>query len=106
MEDMEFLCVRVEWPDCRCCSTTTQFSEGIGIIRWVYVHPKYWRKGIGTALIRHIEEVARRLNLRKLCLITLEKVWAVKFYEKLGFVIKDRVKRLVWYDVVMEKEIK
>jgi len=50
-----------------------RFNEGVDIISWVYVHSKYRRKGIGTALIRHIEEVARRPNLRKLLLTTLEK---------------------------------
>ena len=50
-----------------------RYSEGVGIVRWVYLHPDYQRKGIGTALMKYIEEIARKLGLKKLRLITHEK---------------------------------
>ena len=55
-----------------------KLNEGLGIIRWVYVHPDHQRRGIGTALVKHLEEVTLRLNLRKLRLITHEGAyWAI-----------------------------
>ncbi len=81
-------------------------SDDVAWIRYVYVHPDYQRKGIGTALIRYIEDIARREKIKKLKLITHEKAfWAIRFYEKLGFKIVDRVKRAAWIDVVMEKNL-
>ncbi len=78
-------------------------DERIGIIRWVYVHPEHQRRGIGTALMKHIEEIARRLNLKKLCLVTHEKAyWTIKFYEKLGYRITSYVQRTTWRDMLLE----
>jgi len=80
-----------------------RFDEGVGIVRWVYVHPRFWRRGIGTALMKRVEKEARALGLRKLRLKTLENAWAVNFYLKLGFVVKEYIERPGWRDVVMEK---
>jgi len=81
-------------------------QENIGLVRWVYVLPKYQRKGIGSALIKHIEKEAHKLNLKKLCLVTHEKaVWAIKFYKKHGYKIVDYIQRVAWKDVLMEKTI-
>ncbi len=81
-------------------------TNDVGWIRWVYVHPRYQGKGIGTALMKHVEKVARSLGLKRLRLLTHEKaVWAIRFYEKLGFRIVDYIQRIAWRDVVMEKEL-
>ncbi len=81
-------------------------SKNVGRIHWVYILPKYQRRGIGTALIRHIEKRAKELGLRKLKLITPEKAfWAINFYRKLGYRIVGRIRNPWDYDVVMEKNL-
>lgn len=48
----------------------------------LYVHPDYWRKGLGQALLAH----ARTLSPRRLRLFTLQvNLNARAFYEKNGF---------------------
>jgi len=81
-------------------------EERTGIIYRVYVLPAYQRRGIGTSLIRKIEEEAKRIGLRKLMVLTDEKAyWALKFYKKLGYGIVNRIKRPHGFAVLMEKEI-
>ncbi len=51
----------------------------------LYVHPAYWRKGIGAALLAH----ARQLSPQHLWLYTLQaNTQARTFYEKQGFIAK------------------
>lgn len=56
-----------------------------GEIYALYLHPAFWRRGIGTALIKH---AARELKERKhsaVCLWVLDaNVRAKSFYEKMG----------------------
>jgi putative acetyltransferase len=53
-------------------------------INHLYVHPDYWRRGIGQMLLEH----ARRLSPLHLWLYTLQvNLNARAFYEKNGFVI-------------------
>ncbi len=82
-------------------------SESTGRIRWVYILPEFQRRGIGTALIKHIEFRARELKLRKLWLVTPEKAyWAINFYRKLNYEVTSKIERAWGFDVVMEKELK
>jgi len=84
-----------------------ELGERVGIVRWVYIHPEYQRRGIGTTLMKHIESIAMNLNLEKLRLVTHEKAyWAIKFYEKLGYRIVGYIQRTAWRDIVMEKKLK
>ncbi|MFB6118228.1 GNAT family N-acetyltransferase [Halosegnis sp.] len=52
-------------------------------VRAVYVHPDHERRGIGTALLAHLEGYARALKLPKLHL----QAWmnAVGFYKQAGY---------------------
>jgi ribosomal protein S18 acetylase RimI-like enzyme len=56
-----------------------------GEIYALYLHPDFWRRGIGTALIKH---AARELKERKhstVCLWVMDaNVRAKSFYEKMG----------------------
>jgi ribosomal protein S18 acetylase RimI-like enzyme len=56
-----------------------------GEVYALYLHPDHWRKGVGTALIKH---AARNLKEKKhstLCLWVLDaNVRAKAFYEKMG----------------------
>jgi len=81
-------------------------SEETGRLHWVYILPKYQRKGIGTALITHLERKAKELNLRGLRLLTiLEARSAVNFYKKLGYNLANKIKRPHGFNVFMEKEL-
>jgi len=80
--------------------------EKTGRIRWVYILPEFQRKGIGTALMRHVEGEAEKKGLRKLRLLTTgAAIWAIEFYHKLGYRLTGKRDRPWGFDVVMEKEI-
>jgi N-acetylglutamate synthase-like GNAT family acetyltransferase len=82
-------------------------KEEIGRIRWVYVLPEQQRKGIGTALVTHLEGKAREMGLRKIRLHTVGGAeWAVSFYRKLGYEPADRLKQPWGFDLFMEKELR
>ena len=81
-------------------------DEEIGRIRWVYVLPKYQKQGIGTALVSHIEGVAKNIGLKKTRLMTdSNATWAIRFYKNLGYT-KTRLLPNPWgFDLWMEKEL-
>ena len=82
-------------------------SKNSGRIRWVYVLPEYQRRGIGTALIKFIQDRTKRIGLKRLWLVTPERAyWAINFYKKLSFEMKDRIERPWGFDAVMYKELK
>lgn len=77
-----------------------------GQLRWVYVLPEYQRKGVGTSLIKHMEDEAVKMKLKKLRVMTSDKAdWAKSFYSKLGYRIIDRIPRPWIDDVVYEKPL-
>ena len=77
-----------------------------GRIRWVYVLPEYQKQGIGTALISHIEQIARNKGLKKTKLMTDNNAeWAIRFYRKLGYTLTNNVSNPWGFDVWMEKQI-
>lgn len=81
-------------------------SEETGRIHWVYILPEYQRRGIGTALVTHLERKAREMGLRKLRLLTVEKArWAVNFYKRLGYYLAEKIERPWGFDVFMMKEL-
>jgi len=81
-------------------------SDKIGKINWLYVLPHWQRKGIGTILINYLEKKAKKIGLRILQLITIEKaIGAVSFYTKLGYHPIRRIKRNWGIDILMEKEL-
>src|SRR5947209_7904113 len=55
----------------------------VGHIEDVAVHPAYVGQGIGSALVRHVIEQARKWGCYKLILSCFED--RVAFYERLGF---------------------
>jgi N-acetylglutamate synthase-like GNAT family acetyltransferase len=81
-------------------------SDEVGRIHWVYILPEHQRRGIGTALVVHLEQKAREIGLRRLRLLTVGKAnWAVNFYKKLGYNLADKIERPWGFDVFMEKEL-
>lgn len=66
-------------------------SGETGRIHWVYILPEYQRRGIGTALVTHLEWQAKEVGLRRLRLLTVEKArWAVNFYKGLGYYLAEK----------------
>ena len=52
-------------------------------VRAVYVHPDHERRGVGSALLAHLEGYARALDLTELRLQS--SLNAVEFYEQAGY---------------------
>jgi GNAT superfamily N-acetyltransferase len=81
-------------------------DQDCGRIRWVYVLPKYQKRGVGTALISHLERLARDLGFKKIRLVTDNGAeWAIRFYMKLGYKSARRVPNPWGFDVWMEKQL-
>jgi GNAT superfamily N-acetyltransferase len=77
-----------------------------GQIRWVYILPEHQRKGIGRALVKHVEDAARQEGLRSLSLHSAgAAIWAIEFYRKLGYRMTGKIDRSWGFDVVLEKEV-
>ncbi|RMD58880.1 GNAT family N-acetyltransferase [Candidatus Parcubacteria bacterium] len=81
-------------------------GEERGRIHWIYVLPGHQRRGIGTALVRYVEQKAKEIGLKRLRLLTVGQAdWAVSFYKKLGYTLADKVERPWGFDVFLEKEL-
>ncbi len=56
----------------------------------LYIHPNYQRRGIGSALMRHVEEVAKKRGFESILLtVNRENEPAINAYRKNGFAITD-----------------
>ena len=87
-------------------SALSRRSEAVGELRWVYVLPEHQRKGVGTALVESLERKARENGMSDMMLFTDENaVWAIKFYEKLGYRRAGERKQPWGFDVMMKKPI-
>ena len=61
-------------------------GDQTGQVHWVYVLPGWQRRGVGTALVRHIEGEAATMGMRRLLVVTaMGAHWARVFYQKLGY---------------------
>ena len=81
-------------------------KEDVARIRYVYILPNYQRQGIGTAILHHVEAIARESGLGKARLRAVEKaVWAIDFYWKRGYRIAERVEGPSGSDVFLEKQL-
>lgn len=64
-----------------------QFVDGVALLAQLDVHPDHGRKGLGTALITKLAEVAHQRGATALYLTTFTHVpWNAPFYARLGFV--------------------
>lgn len=65
---------------------------------------RQWRKtGIGTALMKTLEEKAREMKFRTLFLFTIDDL--VPFYLKRGWQVKEKVKYRSYPVAIMEKNL-
>jgi len=59
----------------------------------IIVHDDYQNKGLGTSLTKHMLEIAKKMELRKVSLGVATENWkALHIYEKCGFKIEARLK--------------
>jgi N-acetylglutamate synthase-like GNAT family acetyltransferase len=81
-------------------------SDERGRVRWVYILPEYQRRGVGTALVAHLEQEAGEIGLKKLRLLAVGLAdWALSFYNKSGYHLTDKIERPWGFDVFLEKEL-
>ena len=77
----------------------------------LYVHPDDQRRGLGSHLLKHVEDVTSRRGLRSLCLtVNKENHKAIAAYRKNGFSIRDSIVAnigggFVMDDYVMAKSV-
>jgi GNAT superfamily N-acetyltransferase len=61
---------------------------GYGVIRQMYVNPKYRRKGVGNKIINYLEDYAKKLKIKNIRLDVFYRNPAKNFYNKQGYKIK------------------
>lgn len=78
-----------------CCALQVVW-DGLGEVKSLAVADEYFGKGIGRALVLASVENARKLGLKRVFTLTLEK----SFFEKLGFKVvqTDSLPMKVWSD--------
>jgi hypothetical protein len=68
------------------------FDGHRGWVYYVAVHPEYRRRGIGTALMKRVEESLSEIGCPKLNLqIRADNAEVQSFYESLGYRVEDRI---------------
>jgi len=81
------------WLDAKLVGTAMAGYDGHrGWVYYVAVKPRFRRQGIGSALMRHVEEALADLGCPKLNLqvrVTNDEV--IAFYEELGYEVEERV---------------
>lgn len=103
LKEMTFYCYKINGRIVGVAALKVK-TDKIGQIRWVYILSEHQRKGVGTALISHIEDEALKLRLVKLSVLTNENAyWARNFYQKLDYKIIDQIPRPWGDDIVYEK---
>ena len=87
-------------------AASDESEPGIIDVHWVYVLVEFQGRGIGTRMVTDIEEKARRRNLMTARLATPEgALWAIRFYESMGYMVTGRKHNPWGYDVVLEKRL-
>jgi N-acetylglutamate synthase-like GNAT family acetyltransferase len=82
-------------------------SDEVGQVRWVYILPEHQRKGVGTSIMRRVENEARKMRLKKLIVPDVHEkaFWARNFYTKLGYTQVGRTPRPWGDNVIYEKNL-
>jgi N-acetylglutamate synthase-like GNAT family acetyltransferase len=81
-------------------------GDDVGQIRWVYILPEHQRKGVGASIMKHVENEAKKMRLKKLIIPDVHEkaYWARNFYTKLGYTAVGRTPR-PWGDSVIYEKI-
>jgi len=58
----------------------------------VTVHDDYQNMGLGTAMVNHLLDIARKKRLKKVfLLVNTDNAWAIRVYERCGFRIEAKL---------------
>lgn len=71
----------------------------------LYVSEPWRRKGVGSMLMKAVEQKAAGLNIKKLFLFTSDDGSLVRFYRRLGWTIREKTAYQNYDVVIMEKDI-
>ncbi len=75
-------------------------------IPMMYVRSNSQRKGIGSSLLHHLEEIAQQRDFRRVQLETDSKAeWALNFYRKHGYSLFKKEKNPWGYHIWLEKHL-
>ncbi len=68
-----------------------EYVDDVALIRHAYIKPNYQRRGIGTLLLKHLENLIKLENkVQKLIVGTYSLAyWALAFYQKHGYKILE-----------------
>ena len=106
IKDFTVMSFYIYWKEKICGVAALGIEDETGWVRWVYILRDHQRRGIGTALLLHLEDEAKKKGLTQLRLHVLEKdSRAVNFYKKLGYEPIDRVEGPYGLDLLVEKKI-
>ncbi|HET6166634.1 MAG TPA: helix-turn-helix domain-containing GNAT family N-acetyltransferase [Marmoricola sp.] len=73
------------------CGGVQRIGEGVGEIKRMWVHPAWRGAGLGSRMLRHLEDHARRLGHRRIHLDTNGTlVEAIAMYERAGYTRIER----------------
>lgn len=73
------------------CGGFNRAADGkSGVLSWDIIHPDSQGKGVGSALAQHRIDAMRELGVENIGVRTSQQ--AYKFYEKMGFILKEFVK--------------
>lgn len=71
----------------------------------LYVATPWRRRGIGSDLVKAIEQKAAELEIRKLFLFTTDAALVALFYSRLGWIVKEKTIYHSYPVIVMEKDL-
>ncbi len=75
---------------------------------WVaslYVVKRWRKRGIGSSLMKAVEEKAAKLGIRKLFLFTADSDLAARFYSRLGWTVEEKIKYHAYSVIIMGKDL-
>ncbi|MDC0713989.1 helix-turn-helix domain-containing GNAT family N-acetyltransferase [Stigmatella sp. ncwal1] len=73
------------------CGGVQQIGDGIGEIKRMWVHPEWRGAGLGSRMLRHLEDEAARLGHTRICLDTHDTLTeAIAMYERAGYLPVER----------------
>jgi N-acetylglutamate synthase-like GNAT family acetyltransferase len=71
----------------------------------LYVAKPWRRRGIGSNLVKAIEQKAAELEIRKLFLFTTDAALVDLFYSRLGWIVKEKTIYHSYPVIIMEKDL-
>jgi len=82
-----------------CCFRDFSADNTMGEISAIYLHPDYWRVGLGTKLCKAaISELANQGYKKILLWVFEDNIQARKFYDAIGFEATDSTKLEEFYE--------